>query len=411
LHFAPGNGGTREIGTNVPIDPTKVDDLVKYAEEKNIDLTVVGGEDPLPLGIVNRFRAKNLAIFGPTDKAAQLESSKDFAKTIFMKLDTPTAKHKTFSGAFSEAMKHVEGQPMPVVIKADGLAAGKGSFVCHTYEEAKQALQMLMVDRVFGKSGSTVVIEDFLVGRESSVHALSDGNCHMLIPTAWQDHKYLNEATEDHPEGTGQMTGGMGTYGPVPWMTKDVMADIDQRIVTPIFDEMRKLGMPFTGCLFPGLMMTKDGPKVLETNVRPGAPETESLMRQMENPLEMFNACAREKLDPARLKMNARFAVCLVLASSGYPEVYTKGHRIVGIENAMEDPDVQVFHAGTLIADGTLYTNGGRVLSVTATGKDLFETLMKAYDGAVKIQFLDKQGKDTKYYRKDIGHQGIKAMT
>ena len=403
LFFAPGNGGTGQKGENVPIKPTQVKELAQFAGDKNIHLTIVGGEDPLPLGIVDQFRAKGLHIFGPTAAAAQLESSKAFAKGVCDVRGVSTAEYRVCT-SYAAAMEHLGKTGVPIVIKEDGLAAGKGSNVCHTMEQAEKALHQLFVQ----KGVATVVMESFLRGRESSVHALCGYTDHILIPVAWQDHKYAGAATAEHPEGTGDMTGGMGTYGPVPWMTARRMQHVDDRIVTPVLEEMRDRRIPFTGCLFPGLMVSSDGERVLEFNARSGAPETESWMRTFDNPLEAFEACAHGKLNRVTIRMRSDFAVCLILAARGYPGAYEKGHEIVGIEDALGCPDVEIFHAGTEARGGKLYTAGGRVLSVTATDPlSLQNALRKAYEAASCIRFVNTRGEDTKYLRPDIGHQGL----
>ncbi len=407
IFFAPGNAGTAERGQNVDLKPTDIAGLTSFAEEEKIGLTIVGGEEPLPLGIVDEFRSRKMNIFGPTKAAARIETSKKFSKALFNENGVPTAAHRSFS-SYTRAVAYLEKVSYPVVVKASGLAAGKGSRICRTPDEAALALHDFMIRKIFGDNGSTVVIEEFLYGRESSVHVIADIYSHQLINTAWQDHKYLNAATDEHPEGTGPMTGGMGTYSPVPWMTDAVMRDIDQTFAVPILEGLRKKRSRFTGCLFPGLITMPNGwRKILEANARLGAPETESLARNFENMLETFDACARNKLDTVKIQMGTRAVVSLVLASGGYPGKYPTGHRIVGIEKAKGNPNVEVFHAGTVMREGKPVTNGGRVLTVSATGKTLAEAQKTAYAAADKIKFLDPTGRDTKYVRPDIGHQGL----
>lgn len=409
IFFAPGNAGTLEIGTNVDIKATDIKKLVEFAEKEKIDLTLALPDDPLALGIVDEFQKKGLRIWGPTKAAAQLEWSKAFSKEFMRKHHLPTAKFEIFTD-FKEAKSYVNRQYLPIVIKASGLAFGKGVIICQTEEEAFKALEDILVKKVFGDSGNEVVIEEFLIGPEISIHAFSDGSKntenYKIFPPS-QDHKKVGEGN------VGLNTGGMGTIAPLPSLQfggqvvyENLMERIEKEIVAPTLKAMRENGTPFMGVLYPGLILTKDGPKILEYNARFGDPETQTYMRLLETDLlDIIEACVDGKFPPEaaqplaeKIKWKQNTYACnIVLASGGYPEEYEKGKVISGIKEAEMQPDIVVFHAGTKITGQDLVTNGGRVLGVSAIGNTLEEALQKAYKAIEKISFEGMQ------YRKDIG--------
>jgi phosphoribosylamine--glycine ligase len=394
LYIAPGNGGTRELGENVPIPATAIEKLARFAQEKSIDLTIVGPEDPLGLGIVNAFKARGLKIFGPTKIAAQIEASKSFAKQLMQEGGIPTAEFAIFS-EYRSALKYVREKNAPIVIKANGLVLGKGVFVCTALSQAEEALKQILVDKIFGEGGNQVVIEEFLDGPEISIHALSDGKDFLMFPSS-QDHKPIGEGD------TGPNTGGVGSLAPVPWVTGEMMKLIEDSVVRPALEALAYHGEPFTGLLFPGLKMTSKGPKVLEFNSRFGGPECESYMRLLKNDmLDLCEACVDGTLRTHTLQWNSGFAVNIVLCSGGYPDAYEKGFAISGIEEAEKIPGVVVFHAGTAYTDGIVKTSGGRVLGVSAVGATLKEALKTAYKAIDLIQY---QGK---YFRQDIGAKSL----
>lgn len=389
LFIAPGNAGTQNLGQNVSILATDISGLVAFTTENKIDLTVVGSDDPLALGIVDAFQGKGLRIWGPTKAAAQIEASKVFAKELMATAHIPTASFQTFSD-YEKALAFLEHHDIPVVVKASGLALGKGVFVCQSREEAHTALQQIMVEKAYGDAGREVVIEDYLDGPEVSIHAFSDGKTSILLPSA-QDHKTIFDGDQ------GPNTGGMGTIAPVPWVTGQMLGTAKKTIVDPALAELAQRGSPFVGLLYPGLKMTSSGPKVLEFNARFGDPETQSYMRLLKTDLvDIFDACIDGTLDHETIEWHPGFACCVVLASGGYPGVYQKGLPISGIDEAEKLREVVVFHAGTVF-DGGLKTSGGRVLGVTATGNALKEALNKAYDAVGLIHF------DGMQYRRDIG--------
>ena len=394
VYIAPGNGGTHNVCENVQIAVNELEKLADFAQEKNIALTVVGPENPLADGIVDVFQARGLRIWGPTKAAAQIESSKAFSKTLMREEGIPTAEFEVFT-EYEDALAYVRGKGAPIVVKADGLVFGKGAYVCMTLDEAEQALKEIMVDNVL-KTAPKVVIEEYLDGQEISIHAISDGESAVVFPTS-QDHKTIGE------NDTGKMTGGMGAVAPVTWVTEEELANIDARIVRPAIAALKKRGSPLVGMLYPGLKMSSRGPKVLEFNARFGCPEAEVYMRLLKSDaFDLFNACIDGTLADFKVEWHDGFAVSVIIASAGYPDAYKKGLRISGIEDAEKIENVTVFHAGTKSESGTLVTDGGRVLSVTAIGPTLKAALDKAYEAADKIQF------EGKYYRRDIG---AKALT
>lgn len=394
IFVAPGNGGTASVGTNVDIKATDLPALAKFAEDKKIDLTVVGQDDPLALGIVDLFHKKNLKIWGPKKGAAQIESSKTFAKNLMQQTGIPTARFQTFSN-YDSALKYLESVGTPIVIKASGLALGKGVTVCKTIDEARRALKEVMVDKIFGDAGNDVVIEEFLQGQEFSIHAFCDGKTFQLLPSA-QDHKPIFDGNK------GPNTGGMGTIAPVPWVSANMMEGISRNIVTPILKAIKKEETPFTGLLYPGLIQTDDGPKVIEFNARFGDPECQSYMRLLKTDLyDIFEASVEQKLDQIKIQWHQGFACCIVAASGGYPGSYEKGKTITGIDKAEVLDDIAVFHAGTAVKNNQLMTNGGRVLGVTAVADDLQSALNKVYAAIKLIDF------DGMHYRTDIGKNSL----
>lgn len=395
LYVAPGNGGTQAIAENVAIGVLETQRLIEFARQKGLDLTLVVPDDPLAAGVVDAFTAAGLKAFGPTQAAAQIESSKAFSKQLMAKHQIPTAAFEIFI-SYDEALAYVKKHPLPVVVKASGLALGKGVYVCHSQVEAEKALADTMRDKVYGEAGSEVVIEDFLTGQEISIHALSDGKDYVLFPTA-QDHKAIFEGNQ------GPNTGGMGTVAPLPWVTAEQLKTIENQTVKPALAGLKELEAPFKGCLYPGLFMTAEGPKVLEYNARFGDPETQVYMRLLKTDLlDLIDASVGSGIADLELEWADGFAACVVIASGGYPGAYQKGLAIEGLEAATSDPEVVIFHAGTKLEDGVYQTNGGRVLNVTATGKTLKEALDKAYAAAAKIKF------EGAYYRRDIGAKALK---
>lgn len=396
VYIAPGNGGTGNVCENVPIGVAEIEKLADFAHEKGITLTVVGPENPLADGIVDVFQARGLRIWGPTKAAAQIESSKAFSKALMREEGIPTAEFEVFSD-YEKARDYVHEKGAPIVVKVDGLVYGKGAYVCMTMDEAEIALKEIMLDNVL-KTAPKVVIEEYLDGQEISIHAISDGTNTVIFPTS-QDHKTIGEGD------TGKMTGGMGAVAPVGWVSEAEMVDIDKRIVQPTIAAMQNRGTPLVGMLYPGLKMTTRGPKVLEFNARFGCPEAEVYMRLLQSDaFDLFNACIDGTLASFPVKWNQGYATSIILASAGYPDSYNKGLPITGIDDAERIESVIVFHAGTKILEASplgLVTDGGRVLSVTATGDTLRQALERAYEAADKIQF------EGKYYRRDIGAKAL----
>ena len=390
LLCAPGNAGTATIATNHPVAATDLSALVALAKAEKVDLTIVGPDDPLAAGVVDLFHAEGLRVFGPVAAAARLEASKSFAKEFMVRHGIPTAGSATFSDS-AAALAHCATASYPLVVKADGLALGKGVVIAQNREEAATAVRQSMIEKVFGDAGNTVVIEEFLTGPECSIHALVDGKGYALFPDA-KDHKRALDGDQ------GLNTGGMGTISPSREVDAAMQGRIRAEILDPFVRGLAADGLPFSGMLFPGLMMTPNGPKVLEFNCRFGDPETQSLMRRLKSDLlDLIEATIDGKLSSETPDWDTRAAVCIVLASGGYPGPIEKGKVITGIEAASADPDVVVFHAGTALKDGKVVTNGGRVLGVTALGATLEEARAKAYAAAEKISFEGKQ------LRRDIG--------
>ena len=392
IYCAPGNAGISEVAECVPIGAMEFDKLVAFAKEKEIDLTVIGMDDPLVGGIVDVFEKEGLRVFGPRKNAAILEGSKAFSKDLMKKYNIPTAAYETFTDP-EKALEYLETAKMPIVLKADGLALGKGVLICQTLEEAKEGVKTLMMDKKFGSAGDEIVIEEFMTGREVSVLSFVDGNIVKIMSSA-QDHKRAKDGYQ------GLNTGGMGNFSPSPFYTKEVDEFCKKYIYQPTVDAMKAEGRPFKGVIFFGLMLTPDGPKVLEYNARFGDPEAQVVLPRLENDIvDVFEACIDGTLDQVDLKFdNDRATVCVILASDGYPVEYKKGFPIEGLEKFKGKDDYYVFHSGTKFNEnGQIVTNGGRVLGVTATGKDLKEARKKAYEATEWISF------ENKYMRHDIG--------
>ncbi len=395
LYFAPGNSGTAELGINVSILATDIKKLAEFAKKEKIDLTIPLPDDPLALGIVDEFRKAGLRIWGPTQKAAKLEWSKAFSKDFMQRHGLPTAKFSTFT-AFEKAKKYVSTQSLPIVIKADGLALGKGVVICQTLSEANASLENIMVKKMFGDSGNTVVVEEFLTGPEISIHAFSDGKSYKIFPPS-QDHKKIGEGN------TGPNTGGVGTICPLSFVNNEMMKKIEDEIIIPTLKGMISDGVPFEGVLFPGLILAKDGPKILEYNARFGDPEAETYMRLLDTDLlDIIDASIDGKLSDLEVKWKKNTYACNVVAvSAGYPGNYEKGKVISGIKDAETGRDIVVFHAGIKAEGNNLVTNGGRVLGVSAVGDTLENALKSAYKALEKISFEGIR------YRKDIGKSAL----
>jgi phosphoribosylamine--glycine ligase len=395
LFCAPGNAGIAADAKCVPITADDIYGLAQFAQTNNIGLTVVGSESPLVNGIVDLFEERGLVIFGPSKAAAQVEGSKMFLKHFLKRHHIPTAAYETFSHTqLEQAQQHVSSSAPPFVIKTDGLAAGKGVAICQTTEEALTTLKEYFQDKVFGDAGSNIVIEEFMQGEEASVFAMCDGSDYVLLSPA-QDHKRIGDGD------TGKNTGGMGAYAPAPVVTNENLEQVEREVIRPTLAGMTAEGHPYKGCLYVGLMMTAQGPKVVEFNCRLGDPETQAVLPLIESDVyEMFYACATGKVRSYALRLKPSSAVCIVIASKGYPDAYASGKTISGLEDA--EADAMVFHAGTKQSDGGFITSGGRVLGVTAVGDGLKKTIDRAYTAVKKIGF------EGAYYRSDIGKKGLK---
>ena len=390
LYALPGNGGIAKDATCVDIAAKDVEGVVAFAKEKGIDFAVVAPDDPLVLGMVDALNAIGIPCFGPDKKAAILEGSKVFSKNLMKKYGIPTAAYEVFDD-MEKALAYLETAPLPTVVKADGLALGKGVIIAETKEQAQDAVRSMMADKVFGASGDHVVIEEFMTGREVSVLSFVDGKTIKTMTSA-QDHKRAGDGD------TGLNTGGMGTFSPSPFYTKEVEEFCSEHIYQATVDAMAAEGREFKGVIFFGLMLTEEGPKVLEYNARFGDPEAQVVLPRMKNDLiEVVEACIDGTLDQVDLQFEDNAAVCVVLASEGYPVSYEKGFPIQGLEEFNKHEGYYCFHAGTKLQDGQIVTNGGRVLGVTAKGKDLKEARANAYAATEWVQF------ENKYMRHDIG--------
>ena len=392
LYCAPGNAGIAEVAKCVDIGVMDFEKMADFAKKEAFDLVVVGPDDPLAGGIVDVLEEKGLRVFGPRKNAAILEGSKAFSKDLMKKYGIPTAAYETFDTP-EAALNYLETAPVPIVLKADGLALGKGVLICNTREEAKEVVKTLMLDKQFGHAGDRIVVEQFMTGREVSVLSFVDGKT-IKIMTSAQDHKRAKDGDQ------GLNTGGMGTFSPSPFYTPEVDEFCKKHIYQATVDAMKAEGREFKGIIFFGLMLTADGPKVLEYNARFGDPETQVVLPRMKNDIvDVFEACVDGTLDQIDLQFEDNAAVCVVLASDGYPEHYEKGKKITGLENFKDKDGYYVFHAGSKFdAEGNILTNGGRVLGVTATGKDLKEARANAYKATEWVNF------ENKYMRHDIGH-------
>ncbi len=396
VYCAPGNPGISRLGKGetVPIAPRDFEGLAAFIEEKDIGLTVVGPEDPLVAGLADCLAERGETVFGPSAAAARLEGSKAFAKNFMARHGIPTATAEVFDNA-DDARRYVSAHGAPVVIKADGLAAGKGVTVARTLEDALGAVSLIMEQRVFGDAGAKVVVEDFLEGEEASILALCDGERVVPLPSS-QDHKPVFDGDK------GPNTGGMGAYSPAPVVTPALEREILDTILRPVVEGMAAEGSPYRGVLYAGLMITKEGPRVVEFNVRFGDPETQAVLPRLDcDIVPALIACAEGLLDTVTLSCAPRPCVTVVMASGGYPGAYEKGKRITGIDEAQSDPDVIVFHAGTASQSGALVTSGGRVLNVTAMADTLEQAVQKAYAAAARIHF------EGAHYRRHIAARAL----
>lgn len=399
LYCAPGNAGTGSLAVNIAIKANDIRGLLQFVKTNHIDLTVVGPEVPLTEGIVDTFVSEGLAIFGPAKRAAEIEGSKVFSKNFMKEYHIPTAAYAAFDLEHRrEAEEYIARSPVPCVIKADGLAAGKGAVICNSEIEALHVIDEMMGQKMFGEAGEKIVIEEFMTGEEASVFVLSDGENTALLSPA-QDHKRILDGDR------GKNTGGMGAYAPAPVMTASLMAEVESTIVIPTIRGMAAEGRTYRGCLYVGLMITANGPRVVEYNCRFGDPEAQVILPLIDGDLpEILMAVCRGNLKNYPVKLHDATAVCVILASLGYPEKYETGKKIYGLDAVQSKNDIVVFHSGTTLADGDVVTSGGRVLGVTAIGfgHELEETIRSAYSGVQQITF------DGVYYRSDIGKKGLR---
>ena len=394
IYCAPGNPGIAELAECVHINADEIDTLLDFAKAEQIDLTVVGPEVPLTMGIVDTFQAAGLEIFGPNKAAAQLEGSKKFSKDLMARYDIPTAKYQSFTD-HAQAVAYVREQGAPIVVKADGLAAGKGVIVAMTEAEAIAGIDEIMLDHVFGDAGASVVIEEFMDGEEASFFAFTDGK-NILPLASSQDHKRVNDNDE------GPNTGGMGAYSPAPVVTPELHQVIIDTVVTPTIAGMAKDGCPYSGILYVGLMIKNGKPRVVEYNARFGDPEAQPLLMRMKSDIvPVLQACARNDLQQDSIEWHDKAAVCVVMASGGYPAKYEKNLPISGLDKASNIEDLMVFHAGTALNDGQIVNQGGRVLGVTGLGNTVREAIDKAYSGIAVISW------DKVHYRHDIGARAL----
>lgn len=394
IYCAPGNGGIANIAECIDIKADDINALCEFAKNENIDLTVVGPEAPLALGIVDLFESKSLKIFGPSKKASCLESSKVFAKHIMSKYNIPTAGFAEFTEQ-EKALKFVEEANRPLVIKADGLCAGKGVFVCTKLDEQKQAINSILGEKTFGESGGKIIIEDFLQGEEASIIVISDGD-DVITMASSQDHKRIFD------DDLGPNTGGMGAYSPAPVVTDEILERVQYEIIIPTINGMKAEGMSFRGVLYAGIMVTEDGPKVLEYNVRFGDPEAQAILPRLKTDLvDVILKAIDKKLYNCSLEWDQRPCVCVVLASGGYPGEYEKGKEIKGLDSIKGPEEGIVFHAGTKKQNNSILTSGGRVLGVTALGIDIKNAIENTYKVVEKISF------DRMFFRRDIGKKAL----
>ncbi len=396
LFTAPGNPGTAQCGENVSISADNTNELLDFARKNDIGLVVVGPEDPLAAGLVDKFEAAGIKAFGPSGGAAQLEADKAFAKQLMRSSSVSTAEGRAFD-RFGDAKAYIASQDEPVVVKAAGLAKGKGVFVCDDPSDGILAAERIMCDEIFGAAGKQIIVEDKLLGEEASILAFVDGR-NIYVMESSQDHKAIGDGD------TGPNTGGMGAYSPAPIVTEDLMNHITREILVPVVDGMNRNGTPYKGVLYAGIMITGGGPRVLEFNVRFGDPETQPILARLKSDLlEVLLAVCDGALDQITLEWDKRPAVCVVMASGGYPGDYEKGKKISGLKEAQQIEDVFVFHAGTKEVNGDIVTNGGRVLGVTALGDTIKQAKQRAYRAVDIIKF------DDAYCRRDIADKAIKA--
>ena len=399
LYILSGNPGTAQLGENIDIDVNDNLAVLQFCKQKNIDLVVIGPEKPLVNGLSDLLRNNSIKVFGPSSNAAKIESEKSYAKKLMKKYKIPTADYAEFSSTeYSGALGYLKTTSYPKVIKANGLAAGKGVIICNSFEEAEQTLISIFKEKIFGKSGDKIVIEEFLIGEEASIFAVTDGEKFVTLPSA-QDHKRIGD------NDTGKNTGGMGSYSPAPIVPSKVLHEVGDKIILPELSSLSQENNRFIGCLYCGLILTKDGPKVIEFNCRFGDPETQSVLPLLEGDfLELLCSAASGSLNTKSIKYNGGSSVCVMAASKGYPDSYKTGYRITGFEK-MDDPEIVIFHSGTKLEGNRLLTNGGRVLGVTSiiNENNILEARKKAYLAIEKIQFTDI------YFRRDIAAKAIKS--
>lgn len=396
LFIAPGNPGTAQVGENIALNPMNPEEVTKFIKKAGVEFVVIGPEDPLAAGLADYVRALRIPVFGPSKAAAQVEADKWFAKELMRQQAIPTAEARSFTDP-AAAQEYLRTRGVPCVVKATGLAKGKGVTVCYRLQDALEAIDLIMRQRVFGEAGTRVVIEEMLTGSEVSILALVDGKSIYVLESA-QDHKPVDDGD------TGPMTGGMGAYSPTPVVSEKMIGQIEREILVPAVDGLKREGIEYKGVLYAGLMVNQYGPKVLEFNCRFGDPETQPLMMRLKSDLlEILLAVAEGRLDQVQIQWDPRPALCVVAAAGGYPGKYATGLPISGIEKADALPDTKVFHAGTALKDGQVVSNGGRVLAVTCLGKTVAEAQSRAYQALRLIHF------EGMHYRKDIGHQAIQV--
>ena len=399
LYILPGNAGTARLGENVNLDINDNSSVLQFCKNRNIELVVIGPEKPLVNGLSDLLRNNSIKVFGPSSTAARIESEKSYAKKLMKKYNIPTADFVEYSSdEYSNAIGYLKSTTYPKVIKANGLAAGKGVIICNSKEEAEKTLIDIFKNKIFGKSGDKIVIEEFLVGDEASIFAITDGEKFETLPSA-QDHKRIGD------NDTGKNTGGMGSYSPAPIITPKILGEVEEKIISPILCALSKENNKFSGCLYCGLILTKDGPKVIEFNCRFGDPETQSVLPLLEGDfLELLYSAASGSLNAKSIKYSGGSSVCVIAASKGYPDSYKTGYRITGFEK-INDPEIVIFHSGTKFKGNILLTNGGRVLGVTSiiSENNITEARNKAYNAIKKIQFTDI------YFRRDIASKAIEA--
>ncbi|MDE6357199.1 MAG: phosphoribosylamine--glycine ligase [Eubacteriales bacterium] len=392
IYCAPGNDGIGQIAELVPIPVMEFDSLIKFAKEKEIDLVVASMDDTLVAGIVDKFEENGIRIFGPNKACAIIEGSKAFSKELMKKYNIPTAKYETFT-EYEKALEYIKSSKMPIVIKADGLAFGKGVIICENLEDAQNAIKEIMVDKKFGDSGNSIVIEEFMTGPEVSVLCFCDGKDIVPMVSA-QDHKRAFDGDK------GLNTGGMGTISPTRFYTEEISEICMQKIYKPTMEALIKEGRPFKGVIFFGLMITEDGPKVIEYNARFGDPETQVVLPRLKTDLvEIMEACIDGRLSEINIEWEDNATVCVILASGGYPNSFNKGYEITGLENFKSDENIYIYHAGTKLENGKYVTNGGRVLGVMAKGENMETAKKLAYESVSKIKF------ENMHFRKDIGNK------